>query len=74
MSESPFITKKRFSAMTEEIVRTRKMSYIDAIVHLCEENKIEIEDSKKYINTIIKDKIESEAMDLNFLEKKNTLF
>tara|TARA_R110000823_G_scaffold269854_3_gene389552 strand:+ start:1513 stop:1737 length:225 start_codon:yes stop_codon:yes gene_type:complete len=74
MSESPFITKKRFSAMTEEIVRTKKMSYIDAIVHLCEENKIEIEDSKKYINTIIKDKIESEAMDLNFLEKKNTLF
>ncbi len=58
MSESPFITKKRFSAMTEEIVRTKKMSYIDAIVHLCEENKIEIEDSKKYINTIIKDKIE----------------
>lgn len=74
MTNTPFMTKKKFSEMVETIVRTKKMSYMDAIIYLCEENKIEVEDSRKYINPIIKGKLESEAMELNFIPKRNTLF
>jgi hypothetical protein len=49
------------------------MSYMDAVVYLCEENNLEIEDVKKYITTSIKEKIELEAMNLNFLAKNETL-
>jgi len=71
--ESNFINKKKFTRMTEDTVRTKSMSYMDAVVYLCEENNLEIEDVKKYITTSIKEKIELEAMNLNFLAKNETL-
>lgn len=46
---------------------------MEAVLYLCEQNNIEPEDSKKFVSTIIKDKIEAEAMALNFLPKANTL-
>lgn len=71
--EDNFLSKKRFSKMVEDAVRKGNLSYIDAVVHVCEENNIEIEDVKKFLSPSIKDKIESEAMNLNFLPKGNTL-
>ncbi len=71
--ESNFINKKKFTRMTEDTVRTKSMTYMDAVVYLCEENNLEIEDVKKYITTSIKEKIELEAMNLNFLTKSETL-
>ena len=49
------------------------MSYLDAIVWLCEKNNIEIEDVKKYLNLPIVEQLEKEAMDLNIIPKVNTL-
>jgi|TARA_B100001093_G_scaffold277143_1_gene264863 hypothetical protein len=46
---------------------------MDAIIHLCEENNIEIEDIRKYISPVIKNKIEAEATNLNFLPQQNCL-
>ena len=46
---------------------------MDAVLHLCEENDIEPEDVKKFISPIIRDKIEAEAMNLNFLPKQNSI-
>jgi len=71
--ESNFLSKKRFSKMVEDTVRKMSMSYMDSVVHLCEENTIEIDDVKKYLSSSIKDRIESEAMNLNFLEKSHRL-
>jgi len=68
------MTKKKFSEMVEKEVRYRRMTYMDAIIFVCEENKIEVEDARKYVTPIIKSKLETEAMDLNFIPKKNTLF
>lgn len=64
------LTKNVFSKMIEETVITKKLSYIDAVVHLCEKNNIEIEDTKKYISNVIKNKIEAEAQKLNFIPTK----
>ena len=68
-----WLTKKNFSMMIEDTVRKTDLGYLDSILHLCEENKIELEDVKKYLNDNIKQKLEVEAMNLNFIPKVNTL-
>ena len=69
-----FLTKKKFTEMILESVKSDRHGYIDAIVHICEKNNIEIEDVKKYISPAIKDQVEAEGMNLHMLPKGNTLF
>lgn len=71
--ESNFMSKKKFTKMVEDAVRKKSMTYMDAVVYLCNDNQLEIEDVKKYIATSVKEKIELEAMNLNYLEKRETL-
>jgi hypothetical protein len=69
-----FLTKKTFSRMVENLVREdSQVSYMDAIVHLCEENNIEIEDIKKFLTPSIVGQLEAEARNLNFLPRVNAL-
>ena len=68
-----FLSKKSFSQTVELFVYENNISYMDAIVHLCEKNKIEVEDVKKFLNTSIVGQLEAEARALNFLPKVNTL-
>lgn len=71
--ETNFLSKKRFTKMIENVVKTKKLSYMEAVVYLCEDNNIDLEDVKKFLSTPIKDRIEVEAMNLNYLPKGNTL-
>jgi hypothetical protein len=71
--EENFLTKSKFSKLVERTVIEKRLSYMDAIVWLCEQHNIEIEDCRKFINPIIKDKLEAEARRLNFLPRQNTL-
>ena len=59
--------------MAEDIANKKNLSYIDAVVHLCDDTNIDPEDVSKFISNILKDKIEAEARKLNFLPKLNTL-
>jgi hypothetical protein len=45
------------------------MNYIDAIIHFCEINGIDVESVPKLISKPLKEKIKYEAMELNFLKK-----
>lgn len=61
-----------FSEEIEKIVqRGFGVSYMDAIVHFCEKNEIEIETGAKLINTVIKKRLEAEAAELNCLKDKS---
>ena len=71
--ELQFLNKNRFTKLVENTVYDLKISYMDAIIHLCEKNDIELEAINKFISPIIKGKIEAEAMGLNFLPKTNSL-
>ena len=71
--EESFLTKSKFSKLVEQTVFEKRLSYMDAIVWLCEQHNIEIEDCRKFINPIIKDKLEAEARRLNFLPRTNEL-
>ena len=58
-----------------EIIKRDKpdMSYMDAVVYYCEENEIEIETVGKFISKTLKEKIECEARDLNYLPNQAKL-
>ena len=73
MIDSEFLNKSKFSKMAEDITHKKNLSYIDAVVHLCDDTNIDPEDVSKFISNILKDKIEAEARKLNFLPKLNTL-
>jgi len=68
-----FMTKSKFSKLVDAVVLEKRISYMDAVLHLCEKYNIDPEDSKKYVSTVVKSKIEVEAMNLNFLPKSNEL-
>lgn len=68
-----FLTKSKFTKMVEKEVIHKKMSYMDAIINVCENNNIDLEDVRKFVNTHLKDKLEAEAMKLNFLPQTNSL-
>lgn len=59
--------------MVESYVFDKRESYMDAVIDIMTENHIEPERVGVLINTSIKDKLEVEARNLNFLERINTL-
>jgi hypothetical protein len=68
--ENKFFCPSRFAQEIESIVQTNEeMNYIDAVIHFCEKNSIEIESVPKLISKPLKEKIKYEAMELNFLKK-----
>ena len=72
-SEVEFMTKAKFSKLVEAVVRQDRLSHMEAILHLCEKYDIEPQDCKKYVSNVIKDKLEAEAMNLNYIPKGNEL-
>jgi len=71
--EDKFLNKQKFSMLIEETVLKDKISYMDAIIEVCGRNNIELEEVKKYVSPSIKDKLEAEARQLNYLPKLNSL-
>ena len=68
--ESKFFCPSRFAQEIESLVHQNDdMSYIDAILHFCESNSIDVESVPKLISKPLKEKIKYEAMQLNFLKK-----
>jgi hypothetical protein len=68
--ESKFFCPSRFAQEIENLVQYNPdMNYIDAIVHFCENNSIDLESVPKLISKPLKEKIKYEAMELNFLKK-----
>ena len=53
----------------ENLVQQTKMTYIDAVMHYCEENKLEPETAGKMIGGKLKQNIQEEAEDLHLIER-----
>ncbi len=68
--ESKFFCPSKFAQEIESLVKDNSdMNYIDAIVHFCEGNNIDLESVPKLISKPLKEKIKCEATELNFLKK-----
>jgi len=60
---------KEFTIKIEELAKQKNLKYIDAIVHFCENNEIDVGTVGPLISKNLKDKIALEAQDLNYLPK-----
>ena len=68
-----FVSKEKFAEDIEKLVLRTKMNYIDAIVHYCEDNEIEIESVGKLISKPLKEKIKYVATELNYMKKTSKI-
>ena len=67
--EKKFLTPSKFALEIEKIVAEEKLNYIDAIVHYCEINEIEVDSVAKLISKPLKEKLKWDATPLNFMKK-----
>ena len=68
------LTKQSLTILVERLVAKERMSYMEAVLHICEERQIDPLDIGKLISPGIKAKIEAEAKSSNLLPgKSNTL-
>lgn len=78
LTDSLIITKKfrspnEFSLHIEERVAREKIGYMDAIIQYCSEVDIDIESISKLINQSLKDKVQIEAEENNYLKPRGKL-
>ena len=66
----PVFDKSAFNQEIELFVKNTGESYIDAVIHYAEKRNMEVETVSKMLNKVIRQKIESEASDLNLLREK----
>jgi hypothetical protein len=63
----------RFMEEIENLVQRTRMTYIDAVIHHCEHNKLEPEAAGKLVGGILKQHIQEEAESLNLIAKSSSL-
>ena len=65
---SKFLTPQKFAIEIEKIVLEEQLNYIDAILHYCEVNSLEIESITKLISKPLKERLKWDATRLNFMK------
>ena len=70
-----FVSIVEFSKEIEDLVKHKKMEYIDAVVYFCEKTGVDIETAASLIksNAKLKALIQDEAEHLNYLPKTQKL-
>jgi hypothetical protein len=65
-----FLTPIKFSYIIENIVLNEKLNYIDAIIHYCEKESIEVDSVSKLMTKPLKEKLKVDATRLNFMKSR----
>ena len=68
-----FKNSNEFSLHIEGMVRDRRLSHLDAVLEYCKENFIEPDDISSLVNKSLKEKIEMNFRELNYLPKQAQL-
>ena len=63
------VTTKRFALIVDELVRTKHLTHMEAIIYYCEQNMLEPASVTKWIDNSLKEKIQLDAEKLNYLPK-----
>ena len=67
------ITPKKFALIVDELVRTKHLTHMEAIIYYCEQNMLEPASVTKWIDKCLKEKIQLDAERLNYLPKTSQL-
>jgi hypothetical protein len=70
----PVITPPELATKVYTLVQEEHLSYVEAIIHICDELDIDPTDMGKLVTGSLKDKVEAEAQRNNILPKPNSLF
>ncbi len=73
MTIDDIISKKQFSEMVETLAKTKRMSYMDAVLEVCQQRMIDPVDVGPLITAPLKDRIRQEAIADKLLPGHNTL-
>lgn len=73
LEELAVMTPKKFAMKIEEIVSKGGITYMDAILDYCEKHQMEPDAIAPLISKPLKEKIEADARELNFLPRVATL-
>ena len=66
---SKFLTPSKFAIEIEKIVAEEDLNYIDAILHYCEINNLEVDSITKLISKPLKERLKWDATRLNFMKR-----
>ena len=62
-------TSAEFYTKIQKLVEDTNLSFMDAILHYCDQNGLEPETAAQLVNTKLKAQIREEAEELNFFPK-----
>lgn len=68
-----FESANEFSMYIETVAKTKNVGVLDALLQYCEENYIEPEEIAKLVNRSLKDKLEINFVEINYLPQRATL-
>ena len=66
-------TPKTFALVIENIVKEKKITHMGAVLWYCQKEEIELEAIGSLVSKGLKEKIEANARELNFLPKRAQL-
>ena len=66
-------TPKTFCMKIEDIVKEKSISHMDAVLWYCEQEGLELEGISPLISKALREKIEADARELNFLPRQAKL-
>ena len=64
---------KTFSLEIEKMAQEKSITHMDAILEYCKKKELEPESVTRLISKSLKDKIEANARDLNYIQNQATL-
>ena len=68
------ITPKKFSIIIEDLVNTKNLTYLEAVIYYCEQEGLEAHTIIRWIDKGMREKIQYDAEELNYLPKTSSLF
>jgi hypothetical protein len=73
--EQTGLTSENFIREIDKMVNDLGLTYVDAVVHFCEKNNIEIETAASIVktNSAMKSKLQADYETLNYLPKRAKL-
>jgi len=66
-------TPKTFCMKIENIVKEKRITHMDAVLWYCQKEGLELEGINSLISKALKEKIEADARELNFLPRQAKL-
>ena len=67
------ITPKKFAIIVDELVRTKHLTHMEAILYYCEQNLIEPDTITRWIDRSLKEHLQADAEALHYLPKTSQL-